>query len=383
MDTKNNRIGVVDSPRGFAVVGIIIIHYLEHLNFYSFPEPTAFDQGLWDTVFFLCSSKMYAIFALLFGLSCYIMHNNQQKKGYDFRPRFAWRMVQLFLWGLLDLVFFNGDILCTYAVIGLLLIPLVKASDRVLWAVILLMVIQPIEVVYMIMGMIDPTTAPMNINIDDNWNACYEACLEGGFFDVAKANLMNGLQINFGWAITFGRLTQTLLMFTIGMLIGRKRLFIDEKDNVNTWKKILGISVAFFAVMQLALVNVPENLSPAVANSLDIQLNSWSNLALTMIYISGITLLYYRTRLYKALDGLKYIGKMSLTDYLLQSLVGGFLFYNWGLNLHTVCRHSYSFLLAILCLILLHFFCRYWTTHHRRGPLEEFWHRATWIGKKN
>ena len=50
---KQQRINVVDSLRGFAVVGIIIIHFLEHLNFYAFPEPTAFDQGLWDTVFYI------------------------------------------------------------------------------------------------------------------------------------------------------------------------------------------------------------------------------------------------------------------------------------------------------------------------------------------
>ena len=69
---QSQRINVVDSLRGFAVVGIIIIHFLEHLNFYCFPELTPFDEGLWDTVFYIGSNKMYAIFALLFGLSCYI-----------------------------------------------------------------------------------------------------------------------------------------------------------------------------------------------------------------------------------------------------------------------------------------------------------------------
>ena len=131
---QSQRINVVDSLRGFAVVGIIIIHFLEHLNFYAFPELTPFDEGLWDTVFYLGASKMYAIFALLFGLSCYIQHHNAEKRGEDFRLRFAWRMLLLFGWGMLDLVFFNGDILCTYAVLGLLLIPLVKAPDKVLWA---------------------------------------------------------------------------------------------------------------------------------------------------------------------------------------------------------------------------------------------------------
>lgn len=94
---STQRINVVDSLRGFAVVGIILIHFLEHLNFYAWPEPSNFEQGIWDTIFYLGSSKMYGIFAMLFGLSCYIQHHNAEKRGEDFRPRFAWRMLLLFL----------------------------------------------------------------------------------------------------------------------------------------------------------------------------------------------------------------------------------------------------------------------------------------------
>ena len=51
--TTNNRIDLVDCLRGFAVCGIIMIHFLEHMNFMTVPKPTALDQGIWDTVFFL------------------------------------------------------------------------------------------------------------------------------------------------------------------------------------------------------------------------------------------------------------------------------------------------------------------------------------------
>lgn len=380
----SQRINVVDSLRGFAVVGIILIHFLEHLNFYSFPDPTPFEQGLWDTVFFLGSSKMYAIFSLLFGLSCYIQHHNQEKKGKDFRPRFAWRMLLLFIWGLLDLVFYNGDILVTYAALGLLLIPLVKASDKVLWAVIILMLIQPIELVYLLLGIINPEQTPLDLGLGGFWGELFRPCATGGFWDVAKANLTYGLQLNFGWAIEFGRLTQTLLLFALGMLLGRKRLFINEGNNLATWKKICKWSVFAFAVVQPLQMFVPGLFEqPCIKQSLDILLSAWRNLAMTMFYISVITLLYYKTSFQKVLDHLKYIGKMSLSDYLIQSIVGGFLFYNWGLGLHETCSHGYSFLLALDFLVFLYFFCRYWTTHHCRGPLEEIWARLTWIGGKH
>ena len=387
MSTQQNpqqpqRISVVDSLRGFAVVGIILIHFLEHLNFYAFPDPTPFEKGLWDTVFYLGASKMYAIFSLLFGLSCYIMHHNQEKKGYDFRPRFAWRMLLLFLWGLLDLVFYNGDILVTYAVLGLFLIPFVKASDRVVWLAALVLLFQPIEIVYIILGLADSTTLPMNLGLGHLWGELFKPCATGGFLDVAKANLMYGLQINYGWAIEHGRLTQTLLLFLIGMLLGRKRLFIDEGNHLQIWKKVCIGSVFVFAWMQLLLNTVSfEEMQPAVGQGLKTLVTAWRNFAMTAFYVSGITLLYYKTRCRAAIDHLKYIGKMSLSDYLLQSIVGSFLFYNWGLALYHVCSHGYSFLLAIAFLVVLYFFCRFWTTHFRRGPLEELWYRATWLGK--
>lgn len=380
---KSARISVVDSLRGFAVIGIILVHFLEHLNFYAFPEPSAFEQGLWDTVFYLGSSKMYAIFSLLFGLSCYIQHHNKEVKGIDFRPRFAWRMLLLLGWGFLDLVFFNGDVLCTYAAMGLLLIPLVRASNRTLLICAGILFLQPIELVYLFLGLNDPALKPLDLGLAPLWGELYEACANGGMLDVAKVNLMYGLQINFGWAIEYGRLTQTLLLFILGMWLGRKRLFLNEGNTLSFWRKALVAAIVLFAIAQTLLLTVSiDTLSPAVARSLTVLLSAWRNFAMTTFYVGGITLLYYQTSLRKGIDHLSYIGKMSLTDYLLQSIVGGFLFYNWGLGLYTVCSHGYSFLLGIAFCIVLYFFCRFWTTRFRRGPLEELWARATAIGAK-
>ena len=60
-----------------AVGGIIMLHFIEHLNFYSFPPLTKFDEAVWDVAFFVLSNKMYAIFAMLFGLTLFVQHDNQ------------------------------------------------------------------------------------------------------------------------------------------------------------------------------------------------------------------------------------------------------------------------------------------------------------------
>lgn len=96
----NNRIEIADVLRGFAVMGITLIHFIERFSLNSFPEETCnflifTDRIIWDSVFFTFSGKAYCIFALLFGFSFFIQDNSQKLKGKDFRGRFAWRLVLL------------------------------------------------------------------------------------------------------------------------------------------------------------------------------------------------------------------------------------------------------------------------------------------------
>lgn len=381
--TSSKRIEAVDCVRGFAVVGIILIHFLEHLNFYAFPEPTSFDQTLWDIVFYLGASKMYAIFALLFGFSCYIQHHNQEERGHDFRLRFIWRMILLFLWGMIDLLFFNGDILCTYAVLGLLLVPLVKASDKVLLVVAFVAFCQPVEIIWFLRGIMNPDTTPLNMSLGPCWKATFAACKEGGFWDVARANLENGLQINFGWALENGRLTQTFFLFVLGMWAGRKNLFQYRPGHMRIWLKMMVAAIILFAISQLLLNCLPfDQMAIAIKKSLKILLQAWRNFGMMVFYVTGLLWLYYRTPLHKAIHRLACIGKMSLTCYLLQSIVGGFLFYNWGLSLYEVSGHCESFLMGIVFCIVLYGFCKFWTKNFRRGPLEECWSKMTYLNFK-
>ena len=82
------------------------------------------DDWMADVLALLLSGKMYGIFALLFGLSFFIMNDNQQQRGNCFSGRFAWRMFLLAMLGIVNTAFSDGDILFSYAIYGLVLIPL-------------------------------------------------------------------------------------------------------------------------------------------------------------------------------------------------------------------------------------------------------------------
>ena len=387
-DKPNTRIDVADILRGVAIGGIILIHFIEQLNFYVFPEPSspfwgAVNQGVWDTVFFLLAGKMYAIFAMLFGLSFFIQHDNQAQKGVDFRLRFLWRMVLLFMFGLFDLLFYNGDILCVYAACGVLIIPLIRASDKVLKIITFLLLLQPIELVYLIIGAIDPSASPLDLGSLDHFNAVAVAQEHGSILDVAVAGLRHGQQVNFLWAIENGRLTQTIFFFLVGIMLGRRRLFYNEGNNLALWKKVLrGAAVAFVILVPLYYIVPKQFDSVCISNSLNVMLNMWKNLSMMLMIVSGITLLYYQTDAKKWLIKIAPYGKMSLTNYLSQSIFGAMLFYNWGFGLYRYCGHAASLLMGMGFIVLQYLFCTWWLKTHKRGPFEELWARLTWLSKK-
>ena len=386
-DRPNTRIDVADILRGIAIGGIILIHFIEQLNFYVFPEPSspfwgAVNQGVWDTVFFLLAGKMYAIFAMLFGLSFFIQHDNQAQKGVDFRLRFLWRMVLLFMFGLFDLLFYNGDILCVYAACGVLVIPLVRASDKVLKIIALLLLLQPIELVYLIIGAIDPSASPLDLGSLDHFNAVAVAQEHGSILDVAVAGLRHGQQVNFLWAIENGRLTQTIFFFLVGIMIGRRRLFYNEGNNLAFWKKVFkGAAVAFVILTPLYFLVPKQFDSACISNSLNVMLNMWKNLSMMLMIVSGVTLSYYLTGAKNWLIKIAPYGKMSLTNYLTQSIFGAMLFYNWGFGLFRYCGHTVALMMGAGFILLQYMFCTWWLKNHKRGPFEELWARLTWIRK--
>ncbi len=385
----NTRIDVADILRGIAIGGIVLIHFIEQLNFYKFPPASSefmasLNQGVWDTLFFVLASKMYAIFSMLFGLSFFIQHDNQAQQGKDFRPRFLWRMVLLFIWGLFDLLFYNGDILTVYAVCGVLVVPFIRANNKVLIAATIFFALQPIELFYIIKGIIDPATQSLNLGSSALFKSILPVQIEGSWLDVAIAGMRYGFPVNFTWAIEHGRMTQTIFLFLLGIYLGRKRLFYNEDNNLQVWKKILIGSLCAFAVLCPLYYLVPDMVDIAcVKKSVKVLLNMWKNLSMMLFYVSGITLLYYRTSASKFLIKIAPYGKMSLTNYLSQSIIGGFVFYNWGLGMFRYSGHASSLLLGALCIALQYAFCRWWLSHFSHGPFEMIWRKLTWIGKKN
>ena len=380
----NSRIDVADVLRGIAIGGIVIIHFLEHLDFFEYPEWTPLDHTVWEVTFFLLAGKMYAVFALLFGFSFFIQDDNRRRRGEDFRLRFAWRMVLLMGLGAFDLMFYNGDILFLYAVCALPVIPFIRASDRVLKIAALILLVQPVELVLLVKGLVNPEATLPAIDPGPYFEIMTPVKVHGGFFDVAAVDFRCGIAGHFAWSLHCGRLTQIVMLFISGILIGRRRLLCDEGGNMRIWKRVLAGGLVVSAVMIVLLKYVqPLFVNECVSHSLEAMFGMWRNLAMMLVIVSCVVLAFYRTKARAGLMKIAPYGRMSLTNYIGQSVMGSLLFYGWGFGLYRYAGPAISLLMGIAVVLLQYLFCVTWLRYHRRGPFEELWSRATWIFSKN
>ncbi len=385
-----NRIEIADVLRGFAVLGITLVHFIERFSLNSFPEETnSFliftDRVIWDSVFFAFSGKAYCIFALLFGFSFFIQDNSQKVKGKDFRGRFAWRLVLLLFIACINSTLFPGEILVLYALVGYVMIAVCRFSTRTIAIIAVILLLQPLEWGQIIYAHFNPDYF-MNAEFDGPyWELVNTAQKEGSFLEMCKTAIWTGNVANMGWMILHGRVTQTAGLFMVGMLIGRGTLLPYSEKNIKLWTNVFIIStLSFFPIYGLMAI-IPDFMSRQeflVPSTLI--LKSLSNIAFTGILFAGVILVYYLTKVKSVLHKLSFYGRMSLTNYLSQSLIGAFLFYNWGLGLYQYTGITVCFLMGIGVFFLQYFFCRWWLRTHRQGPLEWLWKQATWIkiGKK-
>ena len=381
----NGRIDVADVLRGFAVMGIILLHSIEHFNFYAFPDTANqsawlnfTDRAIWDGLFFLFGGKGYAIFALLFGFSFFIMDDNQRRRGYDFRLRFCWRLVLLFLIGNLNASFFTGEVLVLYSLVGFVLPLCCRLSDKWVFGIACVLLVQPLALYFIVRACLDASFVTPAIPSGALWGAAYEVQSGGTFWETVRVNLWEGQLASLAWAWDNARVFQTAALFLLGMLIGRRGLFRREHRGV--WNKVLLCALAAFFPLYGLSNMLPDFISSkAILTPLVLVVSSLHKFAFTLIWVSGIIYVFYETEVGKRLMVLAPYGRMSLTNYLTQSIVGSMIFYNWGFGMFRYLGITASECVGVLLFLLQLAFCHWWMRSHRHGPSEYLWKKATWI----
>ena len=226
---SSNRVLAIDALRGFAVMGIILLHNIEHFNFYSFPTGApdwlqSLDTHLWDMLFFIFSGKAYAIFALLFGFTFYLQNHNCERRGDDFRNRYMWRLVLLLGFGLINASFVPGEILVLYALLGFVLVPVRKLSNKTVFWIMLIFMLQPLDWLKVAYAAIFPEARPAQMiwSLGD----VYPGLGGSSLTEMVRHNLGPGVMASRNWPWCWGRGVPPAALFMLGMLLVRLGLFL-------------------------------------------------------------------------------------------------------------------------------------------------------------
>jgi uncharacterized protein len=232
------------------------------------------------------------------------------------------------------------------------------------WCIIALLAIQPVELYCLLTGYeIDHTRF---YEVSGIINSAHE---HGTFWENTLTNLRYGFEVNLRFNVFSGRLTQLLCLFILGMQLGRQRLFYNEGRNLKIWHSILICSAII--VIALGFVDFGE---------LDGWLKPIYNFIILLMIVSAIVSAWYAFEgIRRVLHHLCIFGRMSLTNYLLQSVIGCFIFCGYGLACYHHLGITYAVMVGCAMVICQYLFARYWFNSHPRGPLEGLWRRLTWI----
>lgn len=390
----DERYLTVDVLRGFALFGILIANMI----FFSQPlEETGMRNGLWHhaidkiTDWFsllLVEGKFYPLFSFLFGLGFAIQMDRAALRGKDLSGVFKRRLGILMFLGFCHAIFiWNGDVLFLYGLcgFGLLLFRNRKQKTTAIWAGLLISVpgvlLMFFGLLVMMLYAMPGTASEMRDAMRQDPESLYElnkAYVSGGYWDAVAYRAKNWFETTF-YLLLF---SPTFFgMFLVGLLAGKKGIFRDPEANKGLLVKVLlvcgiiGLALNFFGATTTLYGLSSEKYGFWFLGA---GLITFGGPILALAYISGIVLFMKGARRLPIYEAIARTGRMSLTNYLLQSVIATTVFYSHGLGLGDTMGRLETIVLAVF-IFATQVVCSYfWFQKFRFGPMEWVWRSATY-----
>lgn len=394
---SSERFIILDALRGFALLGIAMANFPE-FSLYTFmsAEDTAAlplsgaDRLLRYLLYFFVDGKFYTIFSLLFGIGFSIIVENITRKGGNALFVFYRRMIVLALIGIVHLMFiWSGDILLLYALLGMLLPPLRKLSNRSLLTGAFVLLFIPVVVDFLCeitqTRLSEPAVLMQQIycarfGITDQ-NFAYWLHDAQSYEEVFQF-LIQGAWVRMQEFIDGNRYFKVLGLFLIGFYIGSQHLYARLEEKRRWLKKVFRSGLAVGLPVSILYAYSAMNNHPW-----GMTVHSVFYLAgvypLAFTYVSGICLFFIKHSHSSVFRWFAAPGRMALTNYIGQSVAGMFIFYGIGLGLGSEVSLLVTELIVMVLYIVLQLFSSLWFVLFRFGPLEWIWRILTyghWIG---
>lgn len=385
--TESDRADVLDALRAFALLGIFISHVpgFSGFEFMTAAEQAALDRFSANTwldaaLQFFIDGKFFSLFSLLFGIGFAVQIDSALRAGRNFARHFTRRLAILLAIGVIHALIWYGDILKDYALIGFLLLLTARwsaaATAGAAAFVLLLRALWPLGI-WMLVAQTAPLEADANPRGDFFALTQAFAGTDAGAMFAANLELLRfkALQILYE-----GKAISILAMFLVGAYIGKRSLYRDLAAHAPLLRTVFAVCAPIGIIGNALLVPIDAatpTYPPSPMWVLQHMLFAVAIPAMTLAYASAFALLWV-SRKGAFLHALAPAGRMALTTYVSQTLIGICVFYGIGLGLHGTFGISECIAFALAVFALQCAISALWLTLFRFGPLEWLWRRATY-----
>lgn len=394
------RITAIDTLRGFALLGILL------MNIMSFSMPDAaynnpavyggnnfLNRMVHGLIHTLADQKFMALFSMLFGASVMLLFSKMTSEGKKAARIHYRRNAWLFLFGLLHGIFiWEGDVLLIYGACAFFLYFFRNFKPTLQLALGLIIFFLPSVsnlVIATQLGNLDganiqtlqasfsPNEATINkdlalyqSNYQEQLNYRLTATTESSN---AAQNLMDISILTEAFGRAFGMMLIGMAFYTLGIITGkRNRSFYVPM-------LIIGFSVG----LPLALFGLYQYYAHNWNASYALFIGRIPNHLATPFIASGylaLIMLWSQTKLFTQLqNALMNVGRMALSNYIGQSLLATFIFYGFGLGLYGSVNRLSQLSIVIIIWIIQMLSSKLWMTRFRYGPLEWLWRSLTYM----
>ncbi len=385
--SADDRIALIDAVRGFALWGVLVINIKGFSGFaYSldaFPDTaTRFGPGSATLEFltrFLVDGKFYSMFSFLFGLGFSIQLARCDGKP-DWLRVYARRLRILFLIGAVHaFLLWSGDILWIYALLGFALMLFRNLQARAILACGVALLLAPIPF-FAVCYLTAPDYNTDNLIPNAIDLPTWMELIATASYPAAIGLNLEDLLFSIKWRFFTGRFFAVLGLFLLGLWAGRLRILHEPERHRKLLQRVLWVALAVGLTGSFVTALTPSTLPVLTAQGIyRAATYAFGVHTLALAYIAAFALLWQRGGGRRILSSFIPIGRMALTNYLTQSILGVSIYYGYGLGWYGRMPIVVTMLVvAPLILLVQMALSSWWLRHFRYGPAEWIWRQATY-----
>jgi uncharacterized protein len=392
---SSDRIPLLDVLRGFALFGVLLANLFWSFNGFAFVSTqhsfaltaSPIDLGAFYFIRLFIDKKFIMLFSLLFGFGFAVQVMRAEEKGSNLAVFYSRRQLILLLFGIVHvLLLWHGDILHVYALCGLFLLPFARSKARALLlsaiavgilAILLMILVLGLQALASSMsavGSVDTAIVAARRQFNDQVLAAFAY---GGYGEMLQ---WNARLYFYGFFLSLSFLyilPATVGRFLLGFYAGRRRLLHDVAANLPFFRKLfwwslpVGLLCSGLFVLGTELRRAEILESTLIWRSALILPAEIGSLALCLFYVAALTLLYQRLAWQRRLSFFAPLGRMALTNYLMQTLLCLAIFYG-GRQIGQV-GPAQCVLIALVIYTAQVKLSSWWLKRFQMGPVEWLW----------